>query len=137
MFRSVPGFRFPLKTAEDIEDLERSVRASATIRRQYIELLRKARRLVEKPSFAFLKLFSDASLLDYNYSGRCNFSGTQKKAMKDYKIFAECIVEAWGGESYSIEELRQYLCNAITLVNNRKRGARFRKNQRSTRGDKK
>ncbi|EAT43946.1 AAEL004626-PA [Aedes aegypti] len=133
LYRSVTGFKFPLTTPQMVEDLEQSVRASEHIRLQYVALLRKARRLAEKPSLAFLKLFDDAALLDYNYSGRCNFSGVQKKAMKDYHIFVECIHEAWGGESYTTEELRQYICNAITLVNNRKRGARFRKNQRSTR----
>lgn len=39
--------------------------------------------------------------------------------------------EAWGGQQ-TAEELRQNICSAITLINNRKRGARFRSKQRNS-----
>ncbi|XP_065073070.1 uncharacterized protein LOC135697384 [Ochlerotatus camptorhynchus] len=129
--QTVDGFRFPLKSPEMVEQLENVVRKDSIVRKQYVELLRKQRDLAERPTFAFLKLFKDKALLDYNYSGRCNFSGSKKKAMKDYCIFVECINEAWGGQQ-TAEELRQYICSAITLINNRKRGARFRSKQRNS-----
>lgn len=129
--QTVSGFRFPLKSPEMVEQLESAVRKDPTVRKQYVELLRQQREITQRPTFAFLKLFKDRALHDYNYSGRCNFSGSKKKAMKDYWIFVECINEAWGGEQ-TAEDLRQNICSAITLINNRKRGARFRSKQRKS-----
>lgn len=40
MYRSVTGFRFPLKTPEMVEDLEKCVRADTTVRQQYVSLCR-------------------------------------------------------------------------------------------------
>ncbi|XP_062556728.1 uncharacterized protein LOC134221548 [Armigeres subalbatus] len=116
-----------------VEELEQSVRAYDTVRKQYVDLLRKTLESAKKPSLAFMMLFDDTALQDYNYSGRCNFSGEHKKAMRDYWIFVECINEAWCGKQYTEEYLREHICKAITLVNNRKRGARFRKKQRCSR----
>ncbi|XP_053698729.1 uncharacterized protein LOC128745675 [Sabethes cyaneus] len=119
------GITFPIKSREMVERLEKAVRSDPTVREQYVNLLRKQRQQTEKPSFAFLKLFADKALHDYNYSGRCNFAGSKKIAMKDYWIFAQCVSDAWG-DTESADDIRQHICSAITLVNNRKRGARFR-----------
>lgn len=141
----VEGFPFPIRTPEMVELLEKTVRSNEHIRQQYVNLLRQRRKLVKKPTFAFLDLYKDKALVDYNYSGRCNFSGVRKMAMKNYWIFVDCVngmlqnvkqskryatmcfysAEAWG-DRYTVEEIRQHICSAITLINNRKRGARFR-----------
>ncbi|XP_055595471.1 modifier of mdg4-like isoform X1 [Uranotaenia lowii] len=129
--RSVKGFTFPLQTPADVELLEMAIRGQPTIKRQYIDLLRKTHMNHPKPQVAFLKLFTDNALASFNYSGRCNFSGEKKFAMKDYWVFTECVYEAWS-DFEKPTDVQRHLSSAITLVNTRIRGARFRHRKKKT-----
>uniref|UniRef100_A0A182VMS0 FLYWCH-type domain-containing protein n=1 Tax=Anopheles merus TaxID=30066 RepID=A0A182VMS0_ANOME len=83
---------FPLATSDDIECLEQYVKRSTEIKKQYESiLLRHLLKASLKPAFALLRIFTEESLADYNYSGHCNYTRDKKKAMKNYTIFTNCI----------------------------------------------
>ncbi|XP_049547682.1 uncharacterized protein LOC125958824 [Anopheles darlingi] len=78
-----------------------------------------------KPPFAILDLFTEVALEDFNYSGLCNYTGRNKKAMKNYKIFTTCINNAWK-EHYTEEETVHFVRRVIILIGNRKRSRRLK-----------
>ncbi|XP_058130368.1 uncharacterized protein LOC131286109 [Anopheles ziemanni] len=122
--------KFPLETGADIEMLEDVIQNSESARNKYKQLLQQCiRENPRKPSLALLKLFTDKSLDDYNYTGHCNYTRSKKNAMKDYMIFTDCIDDAWNNILPPGARMRA-IRGAIALCGNRKRMLRMREKQR-------
>ncbi|EAT43945.1 AAEL004636-PA, partial [Aedes aegypti] len=88
---AVVGFEFPLKAEDDVERLEVAVNSDATIRSQYIQLL-KAKKLKHIDLVdCFPMLFGSSSMEGYTWSG-CRMVKFPKKSMKNYSIFNDCML---------------------------------------------
>ncbi|XP_035777021.1 modifier of mdg4-like isoform X4 [Anopheles albimanus] len=120
------GFSFPLNSDEEVEKLETVVSLNHKARIEYETLLQSClEQHLGKPLLAILELFTELALEDFNYSGLCNYTGRNKKAMKNYKIFTSCINNAWK-DHYAEEEIVRFIRGVIVLIGNRKRSRRLK-----------
>ncbi|KAL1402704.1 hypothetical protein pipiens_005964 [Culex pipiens pipiens] len=119
---TVDGFFFPLANDQEVELLEATVRANEKTREQYIQLLRDCKAQCPRLDIGhiFSDLFSDEALLCYNYFGMTNRS-KKKRAMRDYLIFSECMLEAWSDEGIDQETLKAKLTKIISRLNHKLR----------------
>ncbi|XP_058451502.1 uncharacterized protein LOC131430481 isoform X2 [Malaya genurostris] len=114
------GFSFPLATERDIEALELAVRQNTASRDQYDY---KSPRM--DVANVFTDLFSDEALANYNYFGMTNRS-RKKKAMRDYVIFTDCMLEAWESHGIGQDVLREKITKVIARLNHKLRTRRYR-----------
>ncbi|XP_062703401.1 uncharacterized protein LOC134285819 isoform X2 [Aedes albopictus] len=106
----VDGFTFPLQTADEIERLEVAVREDRTLWNQYVEYLRdKKTEIMDIPSVMKL-LFLDEALDGYNFNG-IQGRKMQKRPLKMYAIFIDCMLDAWA--EYTVEVLCKTVEDAI------------------------
>lgn len=124
---TVDGFLFPLANDQEVELLEATVRANEKTREQYIQLLRDCKAQCPRLDIAniFSDLFSDEALLSYNYFGMTNRS-KKKRAMRDYWIFSECMLEAWSDQGIDQETLKAKLTKIISRLNHKLRTRGYR-----------
>nr|XP_029723802.1 uncharacterized protein LOC109403891 [Aedes albopictus] len=127
----VDGFVFPLTTEADVERLEAAVDSSATIKRQYIQLLK-----AKKPKHidlvdCFPMIFGSSSMEAYTWSG-CRISKFPKKAMKNYSIFNGCMLAAWESQEMDIKMLEENIKQAIHRIRRRRLAKTFYDKKKST-----
>ncbi|XP_058451408.1 uncharacterized protein LOC131430422 isoform X2 [Malaya genurostris] len=132
----VRGFNFPIADEDTVELLEATVNVDKQVREDYINYLK-----ANKPPSAgivsiFHHLFRDEAMYSYNYSGICH-RGPGRKAMQNYTIFGDCMLDAWKDHGISRTMLKESLCQAIKNINGRKRNRKyFAKRRIKDRGDK-
>ncbi|XP_055620527.1 uncharacterized protein LOC129764911 [Toxorhynchites rutilus septentrionalis] len=102
----VDGFYFPLSTIQDIERLEEAVRSDLVVHDQYVEYLTVKKPLNMDVANFFSCLFTDDALIGYNYSGANNV-GELKLPMRNYNIFTDCMIEAWGEQGLTHDSLEE------------------------------
>ncbi|XP_062703366.1 uncharacterized protein LOC115264256 [Aedes albopictus] len=129
---SIPDFRFPIESDNDIERLEETVRSCTLTRRRYIDCLRQIKDSSENASIEsiFKMFFYDESLTKYNYNGFSNSCRAKKRAMKNYDIFTNCFLEAWMDYGVTKDEVRLMLCKVIRNVHGRNRFRRYKNRKR-------
>ncbi|XP_062703402.1 uncharacterized protein LOC134285819 isoform X3 [Aedes albopictus] len=121
----VDGFTFPLQTADEIERLEVAVREDRTLWNQYVEYLRdKKTEIMDIPSVMKL-LFLDEALDGYNFNG-IQGRKMQKRPLKMYAIFIDCMLEAWRQQVLDIGHLQKEISIGITASKRRIRVKRCR-----------
>ncbi|XP_062706856.1 uncharacterized protein LOC134287840 [Aedes albopictus] len=118
------GFTFPLKRAEDIERLEKAVRADSFVRKEYIRYV--SSRVADHRNIPthIRRVFSDRSLENYAYHGVSN-PQYPRKAMKDYDIFTKCLLVAWEEDGITADELRASLIKATQKAKQHLSSARY------------
>uniref|UniRef100_A0A8D8BCA1 (northern house mosquito) hypothetical protein n=1 Tax=Culex pipiens TaxID=7175 RepID=A0A8D8BCA1_CULPI len=121
----VNGFVFPLTSMDDIERLEEVVRADFAIREQYVEYLASRKPPSVDVSNFFSYLFTDDALINYNFSGANNV-GDQKMPMRNYSIFTDCMIEAWGQQGLTMDTLEEKIKLIIKKLTARRRMQKFR-----------
>ncbi|XP_055620627.1 uncharacterized protein LOC129764957 [Toxorhynchites rutilus septentrionalis] len=120
----VPGFTFPLHHDDEVERLENIVSTNSAVREKYVNYLRTNKAIDENVVFAIKKLFSDQSLAKFTYHGFANLQHP-RKAMKEYLIFTDCLVEAWEDHGESADSLRQALIKATQRAKQHLSSARY------------
>uniref|UniRef100_A0A182Y4G5 DUF4806 domain-containing protein n=1 Tax=Anopheles stephensi TaxID=30069 RepID=A0A182Y4G5_ANOST len=122
----IVGFCFPLSCQEDIDRLESSIRADPAVRAQYIRYLASKKLPNEPVSACFRLLFSHWSL--YNFS--LHTTDHAKACMKDYKIFTECMMEAWHGLR-EVELLKELAIALAAAYENSNQSLNYKRRKRS------
>ncbi|XP_055595498.1 modifier of mdg4-like isoform X4 [Uranotaenia lowii] len=121
------GIHFPLQTDEEVEALEAAVRDNPDIQEKYITYLRKCKSPRMNITSAFPFVFSDESLLNFNYHGMTNRSKIhKKKAMRDYIIFTNCLLAAWRNDGLNEDNLRATITKIISRLNHKLRTRGYR-----------
>ncbi|XP_052888862.1 modifier of mdg4-like isoform X13 [Anopheles moucheti] len=120
--QGIIGFCFPLSCQEDIERLENAVRTNPTVRMQYIRYLASKKSSTERVSKCFKLFFSHWSVYNFSLqSSEHQADSSSKQCMKEYKIFTECMLEAWKShglhETHLINELQIALTAAYENSN--------------------
>ncbi|XP_052564240.1 uncharacterized protein LOC120418372 [Culex pipiens pallens] len=125
----VTGFNFPIADELTTERLEAAVRNDAKVREEYINFLQVKKPKSVKIVKMFRTLFSDAALMNYNFSGLCHkgisLESSAKKAFKDYAIFWDCMLEAWQDHGIDSNVLRESLKLVKKNVHKRKRSRKY------------
>lgn len=120
--QGVDNFTFPIPDSDTIERLEAAVRMYPNIRKQYVEHLRRVKEQTKMVTKAFPVLFSDAALEMYNYNGT---GRKERRPMKDYHVFHNCMLEAWRPEGVNEEHLQDSINIVIKRADGRKRAKLF------------
>nr|XP_029723809.1 uncharacterized protein LOC109413370 [Aedes albopictus] len=97
------GIIFPLNEGTEVEQLEQLVKKDSTIRQEYIDVLKLKPRDTKIVHYMH-NVFTDDSLIDYNYNG-VTVVGQTKRAMRVYDIFSKCFMEAYAAEGLTDSEL--------------------------------
>uniref|UniRef100_A0A8D8BGJ6 (northern house mosquito) hypothetical protein n=1 Tax=Culex pipiens TaxID=7175 RepID=A0A8D8BGJ6_CULPI len=121
---TVTGFNFPIADEDTVELLEATVNEDEVVRKEYISFLRQ-----KKPKYVgilnvFHTLFLDEAMYSYNFSGICN-RGPGRKAMQNYSIFVDCMLEAWADHGIDRSSLKDSLNQIIKNINGRKRNRKY------------
>nr|XP_049461676.1 modifier of mdg4-like isoform X11 [Anopheles coluzzii] len=104
----VTGFCFPLSCQEDIERLENTIRINPTIR-----FLASKKLPNETIGACFKRFFTHWSL--YNFSMQKPVGPDRKKqSMREFKLFTECMLEAWQSQGLDEDQLLAELQSALT-----------------------
>ncbi|XP_065073318.1 uncharacterized protein LOC135697494 isoform X2 [Ochlerotatus camptorhynchus] len=119
------GFVFPLRHEDDVERLEEMVKTNPVIRKEYITFARMSRTGIHQNIVSIVqRLFTDQSLANYTYHGIKN-SQYYRKAMKDYDIFTDCLLDAWEEHATTAERLRKALIEATQRAKQHLSSARY------------
>ncbi|KAL1402693.1 hypothetical protein pipiens_005953 [Culex pipiens pipiens] len=125
----VDGFSFPLSTADEIECLEAAVRQSQRIWEQYVQFLRNQKTTAMDIAGVMKLLFQDEALDGYNFNG-IQGRQRQKRPLRMYAIFVDCMLEAWQEQDIDGPQLQKGITVAITASKSRQRVKRCRENKR-------
>ncbi|XP_053698726.1 uncharacterized protein LOC128745671 [Sabethes cyaneus] len=120
----VKGFNFPISDEDTVELLEATVQVNAQVREEYINLLKAKKPQSVKVVNIFHALFQDEAMYGYNFSGICH-RGPRRKAMQNYTIFVDCMLEAWQEHGIDETALKEALSLAIKNINGRKRNRKY------------
>ncbi|XP_055616887.1 uncharacterized protein LOC129762525 isoform X2 [Toxorhynchites rutilus septentrionalis] len=123
----VEGFVFPLTSETEVEELEQAVQSDSSIRDQYVTFLQNCKPSRLDVAYVFPDLFSDNALLGYNYYGKTNRSNMKKKAMRDYVIFNDCMIDAWHSHGVNEVRLKATIVKIIARLNHKLRTRGYRK----------
>ncbi|XP_053682120.1 uncharacterized protein LOC128732779 [Sabethes cyaneus] len=92
------------------------------VRKQYVEHLRRVKDQAKDVAKVFPVLFSDAALEMYNYNGT---GRKERRPMKDYHIFHDCMLEAWSESGVNETSLQENINIVIKRADGRKRAKLF------------
>ncbi|XP_049276916.1 modifier of mdg4-like isoform X13 [Anopheles funestus] len=129
----IVGFCFPLSCHEDVERLESSVRMSPMVRTQYIRYLASKKSPGEPVSKCFKLFFSHWSVYNFSLHNDEQRAATdcKKQYMKEYKIFTDCMMEAWKSHGLSEPNLINELQIALTAAYENNNQSHYKRRKRS------
>uniref|UniRef100_A0A182JNL3 DUF4806 domain-containing protein n=1 Tax=Anopheles christyi TaxID=43041 RepID=A0A182JNL3_9DIPT len=111
----VTGFCFPLSCHEDIERLESTIRINPTVRFQYVRFLASKKPPNETIAACFKLFFTHWSL--YNFClQKTDGPERKKQSMREFKLFTDCMLEAWQSHGLNENKLLTELQIALTAA---------------------
>ncbi|XP_065073071.1 uncharacterized protein LOC135697385 isoform X1 [Ochlerotatus camptorhynchus] len=126
----VNGFSFPMSCEEDIERLELMVERNPSIREQFVNYLRRRKPFSESVEECFGYFFKDEAMLRYNWKG-LDRNQCPRKAMMNYHIFTDCMMDAWVTHGVQKDVLQNELRKTVFKISRRRYSNKCARKKRS------